>query len=612
MTPDLHAPGRRGRWSRRRVACLIAVHLAIAIHLIHWQLADRTLAPLELNEVLHTLELGILTAGFFLMALAALATLFFGRFFCGWACHLLALQDLAAWILKKVHVKPRPVRSRILLVVPFVALGYMFVWPHLMRLIEGRPHPGFHVAGEAEGWASFVTSDFARNLPGPLIGGLTLVICGGLAIHALGSRSFCRYACPYGALFNLADRVAPGRIRLRDPDACKGCAACTAACQSGVRVHEELQRHGTVVDARCLRDLDCLDACTHGAVGYGFGRPSLFARTKHTTRIRQATDFSWREEIALAALLVGFLLIYRGLYDLVPFLMALGGATIAAWLVVLAWRATRRDHVRLAPWTLRRSGRLTRAGRVFLASVVVLLLLTAHSAVVHVATRAGLAAWEDVRGSAVDVSRGTEHAVALLEVAHGAGFIPVQRVEWALLNLYPVLARWQDAERVGSDLVKRRPEDAELALQMGIVAAGSGAGDLALERLRRAADLAPDDPAPHWHAAGVHFAAGRQEAARAALGEVLRRDPSHAPARRELGALLVAAGDPAAAIGHLEQAVQLAPGDAAAWQNLAIARAQMRDIAGALVASDRAFALDPTDRDILGFRAQLEDLGSRR
>ena len=107
----------------------------MAAHFIHWQIAGETLAPLELNEVMHTLELGIVTAGFLLMALALLSVLIFGRFFCSWGCHILALEDLCAWMLGKVGIRPRPVRSRLMLVVPPLALGYMFVWPQVKRVL---------------------------------------------------------------------------------------------------------------------------------------------------------------------------------------------------------------------------------------------------------------------------------------------------------------------------------------------------------------------------------------------------------------------------------------------------------------------------------------------
>ena len=154
-------PSRRPvNYSRWRAATLALVYLLITIHILHWKIAGRTLAPLELNEVMYTLELGILTAGFVFMAFAVLATMVFGRFFCSWGCHILALEDLCAWILGKMKIRPKPVRSRVLLWVPVIAMLYMFAWPQAARLAAGQQMPALHVRADAQGWASFVTTNF--------------------------------------------------------------------------------------------------------------------------------------------------------------------------------------------------------------------------------------------------------------------------------------------------------------------------------------------------------------------------------------------------------------------------------------------------------------------
>ena len=82
------------------------VYLLMGIHIAHWKIAGKTLAPLELNELMYTLELGIVTAGFLFMLAAVLLTAIFGRFFCSWGCHILALEDLSAWLLGKMGIRP--------------------------------------------------------------------------------------------------------------------------------------------------------------------------------------------------------------------------------------------------------------------------------------------------------------------------------------------------------------------------------------------------------------------------------------------------------------------------------------------------------------------------
>ncbi|MFQ5414883.1 MAG: 4Fe-4S binding protein, partial [Phycisphaerae bacterium] len=149
---------RKSRFAPWRAGTLALVYVLMAVHILHWRLSGKTVAPVELNEVMYTLELGIITVGFLFMLVAVVGTGVFGRFFCSWGCHILALQDLSAWVLRKLHVRPRPIRSRLLLWVPMCAMLYMFAWPTAARLWVGHDAPELHAATDAEGWASFETS----------------------------------------------------------------------------------------------------------------------------------------------------------------------------------------------------------------------------------------------------------------------------------------------------------------------------------------------------------------------------------------------------------------------------------------------------------------------
>ena len=113
---------------RRRAIVLLIVHVAIFLHLLHWQLAGETLSPLEPSEAMFTLTRGVLNAGAIVLSLSLLTTLVLGRWFCGWACHVVALQDLCAWLLKRVGIRPRPLRSRLLMFVPLQFLYELTVW----------------------------------------------------------------------------------------------------------------------------------------------------------------------------------------------------------------------------------------------------------------------------------------------------------------------------------------------------------------------------------------------------------------------------------------------------------------------------------------------------
>ena len=85
----------------------------------------KTISPIEPSETMHTLQKGFVNAGFIFFALAILATLIFGRFVCDRGCHILALQDLCGWLLKKMGLHPKPFRSRLLVYIPLTS-GWWF------------------------------------------------------------------------------------------------------------------------------------------------------------------------------------------------------------------------------------------------------------------------------------------------------------------------------------------------------------------------------------------------------------------------------------------------------------------------------------------------------
>src|SRR5206468_11217239 len=105
---------RKSKTSRWRAAALIALNLFMIANIIQWQIMGKTVSPIEPSETMYTLQKGFVNAGFIFFGLAILATLVFGRFVCGWGCHILALQDLCGWLLKKMRLNPKPFRSRLL------------------------------------------------------------------------------------------------------------------------------------------------------------------------------------------------------------------------------------------------------------------------------------------------------------------------------------------------------------------------------------------------------------------------------------------------------------------------------------------------------------------
>ncbi len=595
------APPRKPRYAKWRVATLVAIHILIAAHVVHWLIFGRTLAPLEISEILRTLHHGVVTAGFVFMVAIVLSVLVFGRFFCGWACHLLALQDLCSWVTGRLGVALRPARSRALAMVPFAAMLYLFAWPQATRLLAGERASPFRIASDAEGWGSFVTEDFWRNLPGPWISILTLVVCGALIVLFLGHRGFCRYACPYGALFGLADRVAPSRIVVSGD--CTQCGVCTAGCRSGVRVHEEVRRFGMIVNPGCIKDLDCIDRCPNGALTLGVRRPRPLLRRAAGSKL---VPFSWPSEALIAAVALGTLLATRDLYGAVPFLLALAIGTIAAYCAAIALQLRTGAAVRLGPLRLRSRGSLTRPGRVFMAAMGVAGVIVLHSGVVRYHEYRGRLAFERVAtGRPVvtatltpELRARVDLGIHHLERARTVGvFVPASRHR-RLASLYEARGDEDDARTHLLLTLAKDPEDLVARLRLGELDARRGAVDSALLQLRAVTDSharrsGPLRAAAHEALAGLARARGDHATALDQLQRAVEADPHRTSARIGLGASLARAGALEDARMQILTALVLDPKSVDGFNNLgAILHALGRD-APALAAFERASSLDP-------------------
>ena len=374
---DRHRPRgaapRASKASRRRAYVLIGVHVLIGAHIWHWLATGSSLTPMEPSESMQTFEEGAINAGFLLFAGLIASTLLFGRWFCGWACHVVALQDLCAWLLTRMRLKPRPLRSRLLVLAPWVVAFHMFAWPHVHHWLDPveKPMP--------DEWRwELTTEELWATFPGPIMAVCTFLVVGFLIVWWLGAKGFCTYGCPYGAFFTLADRFAPVRIKVSD--ACDACGHCTSVCTSNVRVHEEVAKHRQIVDPGCMKCMDCVSVCPKDALSVGLAAPKPFATSQQ--RIRQRADFSWPEELLMAAVaVVAVQWTFRGAWfgEGVPFLMSVGLGAITAVFAMLFLRLLWRADVTFQHTALKRAGRRTRAGNVALLLLGGWLAFSAHT-----------------------------------------------------------------------------------------------------------------------------------------------------------------------------------------------------------------------------------------
>ena len=365
--------------SRWRAVALGTLTLLMVAHVIQWKISGTTISPIEPSESMYTLQNGAVNAGFIFFSLAILATLIFGRFVCGWGCHIVALQDFCAWLLGKMGLTPRPFRSRLLVFVPLIVALYMFVWPTVAKYFtKPANQPLF-----PQFTNHLITTNFWETFPPFYIAVPFLFICGFMTVYFLGQKGFCTYACPYGGFFGVADRLAPGKIRVTD--ACNQCGHCTATCTSNVLVHSEVKQYGMVVDAGCMKCMDCITVCPNDALYFGFGKPSILV----SKPAKKAFSLSWPEEI-IASLVFGIsLFAVWDVYQLIPMLMALGIATVTTYLVMRTSKLLSSKDLSFYGKSLKLDGKLKVAGIAFIGFALLWIGLNVHSGWIRYNERAG-------------------------------------------------------------------------------------------------------------------------------------------------------------------------------------------------------------------------------
>lgn len=165
-------------------------------------------------------------------------TYLFGRVWCGWVCHLGALQEFIYranrfTLLRSTGVQNIMRGTRYVL---FIALVIQLVATKDMLFSRVDP---FKVA--------FNLSSF--HPAGWIL--LAILIVTSLFIY----RPFCRAACPIGLLLGVIHRL-PGASVIGSNEQCVECHGCQRVCQS-----QAIDEHAGVNNGDCIMCGDCLDCC---------------------------------------------------------------------------------------------------------------------------------------------------------------------------------------------------------------------------------------------------------------------------------------------------------------------------------------------------------------
>ncbi len=277
-------------------------------------------------------------AGALVSLITVVATLLFGRVFCGWVCPLGTIQHAASW-LGQVMRRGRPKaqdyapaqKAKYYLLVGLLvmaALGAHWIgvfdpisllyrltatvlYPGVQYAIEegatavyqGDPHVGsLHLTSVTEPVYGFTSdhlfmTDQQAFWGSTFIGILSAVI---LLLNLYRRRFWCRYVCPLGALLGTLARRQVLRLT-NDPDACKQCGRCATVCPAGATPETPNQWRA----AECFGCWNCVPSCKFNALTFKFGLPW---RAPSEARV----DLGKRATLAASAGGVAGVLLFRG------------------------------------------------------------------------------------------------------------------------------------------------------------------------------------------------------------------------------------------------------------------------------------------------------------
>ena len=158
-------------------------------------------------------DFATLLPSIFPSVLLIIATIIFGRFFCGFMCAFGTLGDAVHFIGKgvfKLNYRMPEALDKKLKWIKYILLALLiFTWITGIGVFAGwSPWDAF-------GSLLTLPPDFAYAFTSLTIGTilLLLIILGSLFVE----RFFCRYLCPMGAVFSIASLLKPAKIKKLEP-----------------------------------------------------------------------------------------------------------------------------------------------------------------------------------------------------------------------------------------------------------------------------------------------------------------------------------------------------------------------------------------------------------
>jgi polyferredoxin len=232
-------------------------------------------------------------SAFYFSLILIIATVVLGRVFCGWACPLGTLNNIAGAIRRRkadrTHLSWNSVKYYVLDFLVISSLftlqltGIMDPLSLLIRSLSISVYPMFNfavraffdsiydlnpasVANVTEPVYSFLKKTILSFQQPHFVQSAAIgsIFIGILVLNLMTKRFWCRYLCPLGALLGILSRYS--LLRRSVSEGCNECGSCASVCQGNAVPDKK----GEWKISECLYCWNCDDVCPQNAVSFGF------------------------------------------------------------------------------------------------------------------------------------------------------------------------------------------------------------------------------------------------------------------------------------------------------------------------------------------------------
>ena len=287
---DSSAVARLSLTRKLRYLSLLAVNLYIIAHITLWYGFDIQPWGKTAMTGVPALIRGNINAAAVMVLLIIGSVFFFGRGFCGWACHMRGVLEFADWAMRRVGLKgymrlrernillntryPWLVRMGAFVVLMMPVTVYLLNNPFELTWDMGSPPPWTAMPG-ADGLLFGAGSPFNMAISFAMLDILFMIVLTLIIVvtatfvfnYFFGQGAFCRILCPYAFMLTIFDRISPFQRRITRVNQCTGCRQCATNCPQGIDVSREIHHFdGKVMSRECIKCFTCVDSCEYGVL----------------------------------------------------------------------------------------------------------------------------------------------------------------------------------------------------------------------------------------------------------------------------------------------------------------------------------------------------------